>query len=183
MWRQKSPKTDLHLKPPVETIRVTEQAPRLHKTSFSKYLLSIAFFILTLNRYHWSLKSSRNKPETCQIFFSFLQKGFTLASCVLIHRTAPLLPFLSRDPYGLKAQILLLPSPPPPQRKLIDLFSLLSLSAPMPYQNALASSPFPLSHSFIYWTCSIWMLQASIYWETLGHPFNPGSNFYTLLLS
>lgn len=37
-------------------------------------------------------------------FFPFLLRGLAPASCVLIHRTAPLLPFLSRDLRGHKAK-------------------------------------------------------------------------------
>lgn len=79
-----------------------------------------------------------------------------------------------------KAQILLLPPPPPPQRKVLSPFSLVSLSASLPYQYALAVSPFPLNRSYFYWTRSVWMLQAPICCETLGYPFSPNSNFYML---
>lgn len=72
--RQKSPKTDLYLKPPVETMRVTEQASWLNKTSFSKNLLSVALFILTLHRYHRSLKHSRNRSEIFPFFSLFFRK-------------------------------------------------------------------------------------------------------------
>lgn len=75
VWRQKSPKTDLYLKPPVETVRVTKQASWLNKTSLSKNLLSDTFFVLTLHRYHRSLKSSRNKWEIFQVFFLFFRKA------------------------------------------------------------------------------------------------------------
>lgn len=74
VWRQESPKTDLCLKLPVETMRATEQVSWLNKTSLTKYLLSVAFIILALHRYQRSLKSSRNKSEIFQDFFLFFRK-------------------------------------------------------------------------------------------------------------
>lgn len=52
----------------------------LNKTSLSKYFLSLAFFVLNMHRY--------DRPQPA----------------VLSHRAAPLLPFLSRDPHGLKGK-------------------------------------------------------------------------------
>lgn len=146
VWRQKSPKTDLYLKPPAKTMRVTEQASWLNKTSFSKYLLSVALFILTLHRYHRSLKRSRNISEVFHVFF-FFSLGRSCPSQLCSHpQNSFFAPVSLQRPTWTqdKAQILLLPPPPPPQRELIDLFSLVSLSAPLPYQNALAISPYQL---------------------------------------
>lgn len=107
----------------------------LNKTSLSKYCLSVAFFVLSMHRYHWSLKSSRNKSKVCQIFFFSFERPHTNQLCP--HpQNSPFASISLQRPVWTqsKARILLLPPPPPSQRKVLNPFCLFSLSAPLSYR-------------------------------------------------